>query len=136
MNSHDTFDTLLRTAETAGVTVIEARIITGEWGFYNLQEGLIFIQEDLVQRQKTATLAHELVHALDGHDGHQSEAVERRVNEKAAMLLITDHAYARADRLVGTDPRALAIELDTTVWAVEAWQRVAARTRVNYLRAV
>lgn len=38
------------------------------------------------------TLTHELVHLMAGHEGHQPEAVERRVRHQAAALLITAEA--------------------------------------------
>lgn len=40
------------------------------------------------QAEKRCTLTHELVHLHHGHEGHQPPAVERRVREEAARLLV------------------------------------------------
>lgn len=120
------------TAQAAreGITVHETRIV-GAWGLWDYDKRAIFLDRDLTVRQKASTLAHELVHARWGHRGCQPDAIERRVDEEAARLLITPERYAQAEYLTGSsEPGALAVELDVSIWVVEAWQRAYERTLI------
>ena len=67
-------------------------------------------------------LAHEYAHFVYD-DGCSSAAHERRAWEHAARMLITPADYARAERLVGSHPNAIAAELDLTSVVVRAWRR-------------
>lgn len=107
-----------------GLTVTEQDLTgLGVWGLYSRRERLIIINDKLTVRLKTAALAHELAHAIYGHDGHQSPAVERQVNEMAARMLITREAYKRAEALYGSDVHAIANELDVALIMVESFRR-------------
>ncbi|WP_461004681.1 ImmA/IrrE family metallo-endopeptidase [Trueperella pyogenes] len=97
-------------------------------GAYYHDTGLIVIDSRLPETSQLATLAHEYVHALHGHDGPQSASMERYVDREAARLLISPAEYALAERLVGCHPWALADELGVPVACVEAWQRAHAPT--------
>ncbi len=111
-----------------GLTVIEQDLTSlGVWGLYSRRVRLIIINERLTTRLKTAALAHELAHAIYGHDGHQSPAVERQVNEMAARMLITREAYKRAEALYGCDVHAIANELDVALIMVESYRHVLER---------
>lgn len=76
----------------------------------------------LTRAQATATLAHEIGHAVFG-DGCSTPRAERRASELGASLVIDAADYERAERLVGTHPGALADELEVTPHLVEAWRR-------------
>lgn len=114
-------------AAKMGLTITEARLPGSLRGYYDHDYRLIVLDDRLTMPQAVATLAHEIVHAQWGHDGHQHPSVEARVDEVAARMVISTGDYARAERIVGADPRALAAELGTVPWLVEAWKRAHAR---------
>lgn len=92
-------------------------------GFYHRHTHSILIDGTLPATVREAALAHELIHALHGDDGHQAPRIERARDEEAAHLLITPEEYARAERLVDSgDPYRLARELETTIDVIRAWQ--------------
>lgn len=105
-------------------------------GCYKHPDRLIIIDSRLSTMHTLATLAHEYVHALSGHDGPQPEAVERRVDEKAAMLLVSPVLYEQAEAVYGAHPGAIAKELGLPRWVIEAWQRVVARSLPTSLPGV
>lgn len=49
----------------------------------------IWIDPALSQDEIRCALAHEIVHLLNGHVGHQPEAIEQRVRHEVARRLIT-----------------------------------------------
>lgn len=121
VDSQTALDTLTRLCACEGIAVLETTLDSA-WGAYDHNTRTIYLHAALTTRQKAATLAHEYVHYLRGDTGPQPPHVERRVDEEAAFMLISTEEYATAEHIVGPDPRALAIELDTTLWIVEAWQ--------------
>ncbi|GAA5154655.1 hypothetical protein GCM10023340_38570 [Nocardioides marinquilinus] len=86
------------------------------------RDGQVVISPRLTLVEAACTLAHEVGHAAFGDD-YSTPAVERRAWEYAASLLVEPWEYAQAERVVGPDPRALALELGVTVQLVEAWRR-------------
>ena len=125
---------LLAAAHAYGVTVHMGDLPGTLRGKYEASRARIVLRRGMTEGQRVSALAHELVHARRGDDGHQTRAVEAHVDEEAAGLLLGADEYARAERLVGGDPRALAVELEVTPGLVESWQRRAAR-RIPALRA-
>lgn len=111
-----------------GVEVVYTRLPGKLRGLYDHEVKRIYVESRLSNMNTAATLAHEYVHAQHGHDGHQGSSVECRVDEKAAMLLVSPALYAQAERLHGCHPGALSRELELPRWVVEAWQRVLARS--------
>lgn len=112
---------LLAELETMGITV-ETHKLTGTLrGYYNHRERLIVIRQGLSYPQRRTALAHELVHARRGDDGHQGPQVERRVNQATARLLISPIEYALAERIHGPNVAAIARELDVTQALVQAY---------------
>lgn len=83
---------------------------------------LIELNQNLTLRQLVPGLAHGFAHFVYD-DGCSTPAAERRAWEYAARLLITAEEYARAERIVGSHPNAIAAELDLTTIVVEAWRR-------------
>ena len=91
-------------------------------GGYVHEIKLIVVDSRLTPDEQRFTLAHEYVHALNGHDGPQPTSVERWVDCEASKLLINPDGYACAERVVGSHPVALAEELHVPVDCVEAYQ--------------
>ena len=96
-------------------------------GCYVETERAIYLAEGLTRVQTTATLAHELGHALY-RDLVSTPANERRAWEIGAALIISVAEYADAERMVGHHTGALAQELDVTPILIEGWRRWYART--------
>ncbi|MDO4243766.1 MAG: hypothetical protein Q4C85_08445 [Actinomyces sp.] len=118
---------LLAVAHSYGVTVHRADLLPGERGRFEASQSRILISRGLTVGQEVATLAHEVVHARRGDDGHQEAAVERFVDEEAARLIITAAAYRDAEQVEGPDLWGIARHLDVTPGLVLAWQRAARR---------
>ena len=92
---------------------------------------MILLDSRLVAREEVCTLAHELGHAFHRHPSSGSSGssgaradVEAQADEYAAMLLISEDEYRRAEVEVGcSHPGALAEALDVDARIVEARQR-------------
>lgn len=130
------YDALISHAESLGLTVVERSLPRRHRGRYYLRSNLIVLASGMTMRYRVATLAHELIHAELGHNGHQPQAIEDRVDERAAMMLINTQTYALAERMYGGHPGAIAKELDLPIWVIEAWQRSLARTGQAWPRAI
>lgn len=92
-------------------------------GAYYHDTGLIVIDSRLPETSQRATLAHEYVHALRGHDGPQSASMERCADRQAARLLISPAEYALAEYMHGTNVAAIADELHLPTWTVDAYRQ-------------
>ena len=103
-----------------GILVIEREI--PEWGRYYRERRLIVLQVGMTAGQRLATLTHESIHAWRADDGHQSSAVEARINRQVALQLISGPAYIAAERLHPGSVAGIAFELDLPVWVVESYQ--------------
>lgn len=114
--------------EALGVRIEYWPLPNGLKGAYYDDCKTIYVDSRLSIMHTLATLAHEYIHAWHGHDGPQPEAVERRVDEKAAMLLVSPVLYEQAEALYGPHPGAIAKELGLPRWVIEAWRRVIARS--------
>lgn len=88
------------------------------------------------------TMAHEIGHAHHDHawtdDPVLSVRQEREADMFAAQILISLEEYARAERIVGAHPGAIAKELAVTENYVLLWREdyVRPRARLRHLRAV
>lgn len=98
-------------------------------GAYDKQGNRIYVRSHMTNRHTLGALAHEYAHARLGHDGHQSPAIEKRVDEYAAQMLVDPHEYAALEPLYEGNAASIASELDLPVWVVVAWQRSYTRTR-------
>ncbi|MBM9432376.1 ImmA/IrrE family metallo-endopeptidase [Flaviflexus equikiangi] len=116
---------LIAALEDAGVHVVF--LPYPKPGSYWHAHQLIVIDARLSSRWQRCTLAHEAVHAWYGHEGPCAPETEAWVDERAAGLLVTEQAYARAEWLHGPDVHAIADELDVTPWVIEAFQRTLRR---------
>ncbi|MGV4329194.1 ImmA/IrrE family metallo-endopeptidase [Trueperella pyogenes] len=92
-------------------------------GAYYHDTGLIVIDSRLSETSQRATLAHEYVHALHGHDGPQEPHIERCVDRQAARLLISPAEYALAEYIHGTNTAGIAEDLGVPAWVVEAYRQ-------------
>ena len=119
---------LLNQAHQLGITTHLTRDLpAGRRGEWNATTREIFIRDGMSDTQRVCTLQHELIHAEWGHDGHQSEYVERRVNEEAAVRLISASEYPLAEITYGCNRLILARELHVTPTIIDAYQRVLER---------
>lgn len=109
-----------------GLTVEWADLGDIRRGHYLDDTGTIVLNHRLTRAQMTATLAHEIGHAVFG-DRSTVPRLERRASEYGASLIITPRQYAAAEALVGSHPGALADELGVTPHLIEAWRRWAKR---------
>lgn len=123
-----TIEDLIALASRLDVRVGWVRL-DGEAGWWVPDRGLILIDSRLSPREERCTLAHELGHAFHRHPASGSSGpradVEAQADAFAAMLLISEAAYRRAETLVGcSHPGALAEILDVDARIVEARQRI------------
>ncbi|WP_418061774.1 hypothetical protein [Pimelobacter simplex] len=77
---------------------------------------------NLVLRQLVPGLGHEFGHFVFD-DSCSTAPAERRAWEYSAQLIIRPEEYAAAERVVGHNVNAIALELDTTPILVESWRR-------------
>jgi len=125
-------DQLLRLIEEHGLRIVER---AGEtWGGYDPRTRTIRLCPGMSARTTRSVLAHELAHAVLGHEPArrgtaQRERQEHRADEWAARLLISPDAYAAAEAARGPHPASLAYELDVTVELVFAFQDLLRRRR-------
>lgn len=109
-------------------------------GVYEDRPRRITLNSALTSQQARATLAHELGHAWYRHrrvgDSRLDARIERQADEYAAALLFDAEAYARAERMAGPHPGALARELDVTPAVVVVWQRMLDRGDLVALSAL
>lgn len=111
-----------------GVSVYEWDIV--EWGLYVRRDRLVVIRAGMTVPQRLAALTHEALHYWAGHDGHQSEVVEARINRQVALQLVSTPAYIAAERLHHGNIGGIAFELDLPVWVVQAFQESLSQTKV------
>ncbi|MFS3128683.1 ImmA/IrrE family metallo-endopeptidase [Nocardioides sp. Bht2] len=115
-------DLLYAHAADLGLRVEWADLGPRRRGQYCDESREVTLNHRLSRSQATATLAHEIGHAVFG-DRCTSPKVERRADEYGASLIINVKDYKRAERLVGSHVGALADELEVTAKMVEAWRR-------------
>lgn len=128
--NEERFAALVNLCDEHGVRVEWANLGPYRHGQYKRQRRLIELNQNLCLRQLVPGLAHEFAHFVHD-DGCSTTTAERRAWEYAARMLITPAEYARAERIVGHHPNAIAAELDLTGVVVEAWRR---QHRVERLR--
>lgn len=118
-----TEEQLLAELDGMGLAV-EYRPLAGTMrGYYSPHAGLVVVRPGMTMPQRRSTLAHELIHARRCDDGPQSLSIERRIDERAAQLLIAPQDYRLAEYCHGPHRTILANELDVTPTIIEAYQR-------------
>ncbi len=118
------------TCQAHGITVTWDHLPGHLWGVYSHRDRTITLRAGMSDGQEVAALLHEMEHARRGDDGHQSRAVERRIDETVAHTLITADDYARAEAVTGArDSGAIAVEMGVPRWVVSAYRRTLRRVR-------
>ena len=118
-------------AELLGVHVIETDgLHAGVNGLYLHHRRMIFLRQDLDRFTRRATLAHELAHAFHGDEAFGDPRLERRANQWAAQLLISEDEYRAAETLHGAHVGDIAHELGVTPDVVNTWRDIHERTLI------
>lgn len=120
-------NTLLEWLDQEGITVHEIDMPDDMWGAYEHAEKRIYIQKDMPRLWRIATLTHEVIHAQNRHSGHQSQAIEDRINETVALLMVDPVDYAFYESQFGWCTGGIAHELGLPRWAIEAYRRQLSR---------
>lgn len=100
----------------------------GDKGRWYPARRTISLRSDLPARARQCTLAHELGHAVLGHDAGPDlpqwvvEKQERAADRWAAKTLISEDAYKSAEHALGPHPGAIAAELGVTVHILDVWR--------------
>lgn len=98
----------------------------GEKGRWYSDTRTISLRKHLHPIAYRCTLAHELGHAICGHDGKAEgwfkERQEHEADVWAANLLIEQADYMDAELIHSSSPGAIALELGVTVHFVEIWR--------------
>lgn len=114
---------LERLAEEMNVTLCSHT--GGEKGRWHSRWRAISIRKGLGPVNHLCTLAHELGHAVLGHDstatGWLYDLQERDADRWAARILINPHAYTAAEQR-HPSAHAIAFELGVTVHVVDVWR--------------
>ena len=115
-----------------GVTVIETEL-DGAWGYYDALSKTIFIQAGMTTGHRVATLLHEAAHHYRGDKGPQPEAVEARIDEAVARLLVDPREYAFWESQHGWHTGGIAHALELPRWVITAYRRVLERATAQSL---
>lgn len=118
-------------AESLGVRIVEvANLPETHAGVYLHHRRLILIRRGLRPWTYRSVLAHELGHAVYGDDEHNNLRMERRADQWAAEILISECEYAAAEAIHGPNIGAIAYELGVTPELIEVWQHMH-QARIN-----
>ncbi len=120
--TRDRLDQLFQHCADLGIQVEWRDLGETRRGEFHRDANTIVLNHRLTGPQVVACLAHELGHAVLGHD-RSTPANEQRAWEHAAALVITASDYAAAESRVGPDVAALAVELGVTPRLIEGWRR-------------
>ncbi|MEV4738043.1 MULTISPECIES: ImmA/IrrE family metallo-endopeptidase [unclassified Microbacterium] len=119
-------DQLLRLIDAHGLHLIEQP--GPSRGGYRPETATIRVTPGQSARTTRSIIAHELGHAVLGHEPTTDPAVrarqELRADEWAARLLITPEAYAEAEELRGAHAASMAFDLGVAVDLVLAYRRL------------
>ena len=110
-----------------GFTVVEFDGNGRLWGYTSQDRREVGLWRGLLERQRVPTLLHECAHVRAGHDGHQSQAVEEKIDEEVAKALVDPMEYAFAESQLGGSTPGIASWLGMPRWVIEAYQRVLVR---------
>lgn len=112
-------------AKDLGVRIISHT--GGRRGYYDEKTRTISLRADLEGRYYRCTLAHELAHAMFGHDRCNEAHYERKADEWAAGILISASAYQFEETVHGPNHSLIAYELDVTEHMLSVWLDIVQR---------
>ncbi|MFJ4174654.1 ImmA/IrrE family metallo-endopeptidase [Microbacterium sp. NPDC089696] len=122
-------DQLLRLLDEHGLRLIEQP--GPSRGGYRPETSTIRVAPGQSARTTRSIIAHELGHAVLGHEPTVDPAIrarqELRADEWAARLLIAPEAYAEAEALRDGHPASMAFDLGVAVDLVLAYRRLLRR---------
>lgn len=124
-------DAVVAHARALGLEIDEAPL-GGPLNAVLLPEGYVILNCNRTSITKRYALAHECGHWYYGHDWrreHDRPKDERQADRYAAGLLIDPIEYARAERLYGGHPGAIACELGVPRALVTLWGQSVMRSR-------
>lgn len=124
-----TADALHALLEREGVSVSERALDGSKWGAYSKTERTVYLQPGLPEQWRVSVLLHELAHVQAGHDGHQCQAIEDRIDEDVSLLLVNPGEYRFWESELGWSTGGIASALELPRWVIEAYRRVLARER-------
>lgn len=110
-----------------GITVAQAVLPAGAWGAWQPTRRRILIRAGMPDCYKFPALLHETAHYVAGHDGHQSEKIERSINREIAEKLINPVEYEYSELERGWNTPAIAADLGLPRWVVQAYRDVLRR---------
>lgn len=106
-----------------GIVVASAILPAGYWGLYEPERRRILVRAGMPAYFRYPALLHEAHHYVAGHWGHQSDAVEQRINKAVALHLINPAEYALAEAELGWNSGGIAAALELPRWVVQAYRR-------------
>ena len=123
-----TIDTLTAWCENNQVKLcMESGNLADLWGAYHENTRTIYISRYAPTAWAVPILAHETFHAAARHDGHQSEAIEARIDEAVAQAIINPAEYRFWESQYGWSTGGIASALSLPRWVVEAYRRCLAQ---------
>lgn len=136
LNSPPTVEVLCSWCEVNGFHVADQYIFQDPNldAFYYHEGGIIYLARNLPTAWVAPTLAHEIVHAYNGHNGHQDQAIERRIDEAVAKAFVSPAEYAYWEDQYGWCTGGIAKELDLPRWVIEAYRRYLGKQPLTYLQ--
>lgn len=93
------------------------------WAGYDHEKHVVYISRRAPVGWIAPLLAHETFHIANGHNGHQSPAIERRIDFLVASRFIDYQLYSFWECELGSNPGALADALDLPRNLIEAFQQ-------------
>lgn len=123
-------DDLCAVAENEGVRVCYTGKLPTQ-AAWDCEQRIIWLRTGQREREEIANLAHELGHAILGHEHRQDLWAEACADEVAALLLINETEYVEAERLYGEHPAAIADALELPVWVVETRRKTLLNLRAS-----
>ncbi len=106
-------ETLVSACEEEGYRVVFTPL-ENHAGAYVKDVNTIFINQCLTGVEQVCALLHELYHARNGHDGHQSPKIESEADLTAARQLISLPEFLLAVQLYPDNVFAVAEHLNVT----------------------
>lgn len=111
---------LISIAEAAGVHVTWHK--GGPKGAWFPHKRRISLRHGMDDASTRCTMAHELAHMWLGHPAPASDRQERRADDFAARLLISETDYANIESVYGHYPQQIAAELNVTTHILATWR--------------